>query len=426
MTDERRKRRKSATKSATRIEDIPEFRNIVMMKEFGRQAGVPELFFHCHDGVARDVTHIGGKEYLSFSSYNYLGLNGSAEVNDAAQEAMRLYGTSAGANRLSSGERPPHRLLEREFADFLGTEDCLAFVSGYTTNTSVLSHLFGKKDLIVHDAKSHNSLVMGSLFSGATRFSYPHNDMEALETYLKENRAQFERAIIVTEGLFSMDGSTAPLPKLVELKNNYDCFLMLDEAHSIGVIGDTGKGATEHYGVDINSVDVVMGTLSKTFCGCGGFIAGTAALIDGLRYSAPGFLYSVGMPPPIAAASARALQCLRKEPERAARLREIGKHFLAAAKDRGLDTGVAEGFSIIPVIIGDSLAASFLSGMMFENGVNVMPVLYPVVEENAARLRFFLTSEHKRDQVEKALDLVVRLLPGARTRSEAVLAEFQF
>ena len=426
MDNDRKKRRKEEGAAPSRVEDVDGYTEIQLIRQFAEFAGIPDLFFRCHDGLAKDVTRIDGREYLSFSSYDYLGFNGTEAVNQAAAEAMRLYGTTAGANRLSSGERPPHRRLERELADFLGLEDCLSFVSGYTTNVSVLTYLFGNGDLIAHDAKSHNSLILGASFSGAARFAYPHNDLAALNRFLASNRGKYHRAIIVSEGLFSMDGSIAKLPELVETKKRHDCFLMLDEAHSIGVLGAAGRGAAEYFGLEPAVLDITMGTLSKTFCGCGGFIAGSAGLIDYLKYSAPGFLYSVGMPPPIAAASHMALVMLRQAPERLARLREAGQYFLEGAKQRGLDTGVSAGVSIIPVIIGSSLAASYLSLLLFEHGVIVHPVLYPVVEETSARLRFFLTAGHRAEQLDRALDLTAELLPEAMTRAETAQAGISF
>ena len=255
---------------------------------------------------------------------------------------------------------------------------------------------------------------MGAKLSGASRYSYPHNDCEALERMLEQTRSRHERVIIATEGLFSMDGSILKLPEMIALKQRYTCFLMVDEAHSLGVLGATGRGCAEHYGVPATDVDIWMGTLSKTLCGCGGFIAGSAELVELLKFKAAGFVYSVGMPPPIAAASAKALEIMLREPERTQRLQEVSAFFLREAKKRGLNTGYAQGFAIVPVIVGNSLVAGLLAAAMFKRRVNALPIIYPVVEEGMARLRFFLSSEHQEEDILTALDILVEELPKAQ------------
>lgn len=407
--------------SPGKIEDTQVNRQLLLQFQISDHIGINIPFFQCHQGKAKDTTSIDGKEYLNYSTYDYLDLNGGPYVNNAAIKAIEKYGTSATASRLVSGERPPHRQLELALADFLGTEDCVVMVSGHATNVTVLSHLFTSKDLIIHDSQSHNSLILGAQSSRATRFSYPHSDLDALESYLADNRHKFERAIIVTEGLFSMDGDIPDLPRLLEIKNRHSCFIMIDEAHSIGVVGKTGRGIQEHFNIAPGQVDIQMGTLSKTFCGCGGFIAGSAGLIQMLKYTAPGFVYSVGMAPGLAAASHAALEMLRKEPERVAKLQDLGHYFVTSAQARGLDTGLASGHAIIPIIIGDSVSAGYQAEFLFQRGVNVQPIIYPVVEEGAARLRFFISMSHKKAQIDRTLDLVQETLPLAKAKAEDMM-----
>ena len=394
--------------------EFPALKQLRIEFSVAKKSGIKPPFFLCHDGLAKATTRIGGVEYLNFSTYDYLDLNGSPEIERAAEEALRRYGTSASASRVVAGERPPHRELEQAFARFYGVEDAIVYVSGHACNVSTIGKLFGPSDVLFHDALSHNSIVQGALSSGAKRVSFPHNDCAALEKLLKEHRAKAQRALIVTEGVFSMDGNIADLPGLLRLKKDYGCFLMIDEAHSFGTIGRTGHGISEHFGIDPREVDIWMGTLSKTCCGCGGYIAGTADLIELLKFTSPGFVYSVGMSPVLAAASLQAVRMLEEQPWRVEKLQEVSHAFVSYAKEKGLDTGRAEGTPVVPIMLGNSLLAGTLATRVFARRVNVMPIIYPVVEEGAARLRFFLSAAHSVEQVRRAIDIVAEELPAAR------------
>jgi 8-amino-7-oxononanoate synthase len=209
--------------------------------------------------------------------------------------------------------------------------------------------------------------------------------------------------LIVVEGLYSMDGDIPDLPRLAALRERYGFWLMVDEAHSLGVLGATGRGIAEESGVDPGQVDIWMGTLSKTLSGCGGYVAGSAALIQYLKFTAPGFVYSVGMPPPIAGAAIASLSVLEREPERVARLRANGARFVRAARAAGLDTGVSAGLAVVPVMVGDSLRAVHLANRLLERGVNALPIIHPAVPERSARVRFFITSEHSDEQIDRAV-----------------------
>ena len=291
--------------------------------------------FLCHDRAAKATAQIDGKEYLNFSTYDYLDLNTHPEITEAVTEAARLFGSSAGASRLVGGERPPHRQLEQAVARLYGVEDCIAYVSGHATNVSTLGFMFGPRDAIFYDGLAHNSLMQGARLSGAERYSYTHNDCDALESLLKAHREKHKRAVIVTEGLFSMDGNIPDLPRLIRLKKQYDCMLLVDEAHSFGVLGATGRGAHEYFGIDAHEVDMWMSTLSKSMCGCGGFIAGSSELVEFLRYGSPGFVFSVGMPPIVAAACNKALELMLREPERVHKLQRIKPVFPGICPEQG-------------------------------------------------------------------------------------------
>ncbi len=400
------------------FKELPEYKQLRVHHIVAEKMGIMSPFFICHDSLAKGTTRIDGKKFLNFSTYDYAGLNGHPEINAAAHEAMQQFGTSAGASRIVAGERPQHRQLEKALAEVYGTDDAVVFVSGHATNVSTLHTLLGPRDAVYHDALAHNSMIVGAVLSGAARYSYPHNDCAALENVLRQTRAKHERVVIATEGLFSMDGSIANLPELVALKRQYTCFLMVDEAHALGVLGATGRGSAEHFGMPAADVDIWMGTLSKTLCGCGGFIAGCADLVELLKFRAPGFVFSVGMPPPMAAASAKALEIMRREPQRTARLQEISAFFLKEAKARNLDTGYARGYAVIPLIVGNSLVAGILSSLLFKRRINALPIIYPAVEEGMARLRFFLSSEHWEKDILTALDAVVEELPKALKKAQ--------
>lgn len=393
-----------------RFDQHPGYTQMQIMNKGADQLGVESPFFRVHEGLAGATTTIEGRELVNFASYNYLNLSGHPEINQAACQAIEQYGTSVSASRIVSGERPIHRQLEQALANTYGVDDAVVFVSGHATNVSTLGYLFGAKDLIIHDEYIHNSSIVGAQLSGARRLSFPHNNLDALERLLQENRHQFERVIIVVEGLYSMDGDFPDLNRLVQLKQQYRVFLMVDEAHSFGVLGKTGKGLRETFNVAASDVDIWMGTLSKTLSGCGGYIAGESALVENLRYLAPGFLYSVGIPAPVAAAALKSLEIMAREPERVVRLRSISEYFIAKARKLKLNTGDSEGIAIIPVILGSSVKAATLSSALFKQGINVQPILYPAVPEKSARLRFFLSCEHTPEQVDTTLDKLAALL----------------
>ncbi|WP_370052075.1 aminotransferase class I/II-fold pyridoxal phosphate-dependent enzyme [Neptunomonas sp.] len=395
---------------ANRFDQHPGYQQMQIIKNGAASLGIESPFFRTHEGVAGAISVINGKEVINYASYNYLGLSGHPKVNQAAVDAIEQYGTSVSASRIVSGERPIHQALEAKLAHMYEVDDALAFVSGHATNVTTIGYLFGAKDLIIHDEYIHNSSIVGAQLSGAKRLSFPHNDLDALEALLAEKRHQFERVLIVVEGLYSMDGDHPDLARLVEIKQQHYAFLMVDEAHSFGILGDSGKGLRELYQVAGKDVDIWMGTLSKTMSGCGGYIAGESALIEHLRYMAPGFLYSVGMPAPIAAAALASLEVMEQEPERIHQLMHISKYFLDTAKSLGFNTGESTGIAVIPIILGSSVTAAKASAALFEKGINVQPILYPAVPEQSARLRFFLSCEHTEVQVRETLVLLKTLI----------------
>jgi 8-amino-7-oxononanoate synthase len=257
--------------------------------------------------------------------------------------------------------------------------------------------------LVVHDALIHNSVLQGIRLAGAKRLSFAHNDWQALDALLTRERRRHERVLVVVEGIYSMDGDFPDLPRFIEVKHRHRAFLMVDEAHSFGVMGRTGMGIAEHFGADGRDVDIWMGTLSKALASCGGYVAGERALVEHLKLAAPGFLYSVGMAPPVAAAALAALRLLQAEPQRVTALQARGGLFLELARAAGIDTGQSRGPAIIPAITGSSIKAGRLAAAMFQRGINVQPILYPAVEEKAARLRFFVSALHTEAQIRQTV-----------------------
>lgn len=396
-------RPKAVRKRRNSFADLPELKDLQTQQAVADLLNVPNPFFRTHDGRAGATTDIDGRPHINFASYNYLGLNGHPEVSAAAKAAIDQYGTSVSASRLVAGERPFHRELEDRLAAFYGVEAALVFVSGHATNVGTIGHLMRANDLILYDSLAHNSIVVGANLSGATRRMFPHNNLDTLEEMLVQHAHGHDRMLVVVEGLYSMDGDFPDLARLVALRERYGFWLMVDEAHSLGVLGKTGRGIAEECGVDAGEIDIWMGTMSKTLSGCGGYIAGSKALVDYLKFTAPGFVYSVGMPPPVAAAAIASLDLLEREPERVAKLRANGLRFVEKAREAGLDVGDSAGFAISPVMVGDSLRAVHLANRLLERGVNALPIVHPAVPERAARLRFFLTSEHSFEQIDEAV-----------------------
>lgn len=389
------------------VSQLEGFREVRMIREAADFLGISDPFFRMHEGIADAETMIGNRPYINFASYNYIGLNGHPEIVSAAKAAIDRYGTSVSASRPVSGERPVHRDLEHALARVHGTEDCVVLVGGHSTNVTVIGHLLGRDDVIVHDALIHNSIVQGAILSGARRVPFPHLDHEAADRLLRETRTRGGHALLVIEGHYSMDGDVPDLPAFIAAARRNRAWLMVDEAHALGVLGPRGFGTADRFGVDPGEVDIWMGTLSKSLVSCGGYIAGSKDLVDFLKVAAPGFVFSVGMAPAAAAAALAALELLEHEPERVRRLNDRAALFLRLAREGGLDVGNSIGASIVPIVTGSSIRAGRLAQALFDRGVNVQPILYPAVPERAARLRFFATASHTEEQIKDTVDILL-------------------
>jgi 8-amino-7-oxononanoate synthase len=358
-----------------------------------------------------------GDTLVSFANYDYLGLSEDARIHKAATQAIAEFGVGVGGSRLVGGERTCHRALEYDLAAFIGVDDTIAMVSGYGTNLSLVGHLLTKGDMILVDELAHNSIVMGSRLSRATIVEFPHNDTARLEEILKEKRSHFRRVLIVIEGLYSMDGDVPDLPKFLDLRDRYDAWLMIDEAHSIGVLGKTGRGVTEHFGLDMSNVDLVVGTMSKAFVSCGGFIGGKQVVIDWLRFTLPGFVYSVGLTPSIAATVREALDIISRETWRVAKLRENSRYFAERARALGFNIGDAISEGIIPIIFDTSEKAMLAARALLRVGYYVPPIVQLGVPKNKPRLRFFFNASHTKAQIDGVLEALVATMDPSRLRA---------
>jgi 8-amino-7-oxononanoate synthase len=405
---------------ALAFSDLPVFQSMNKHRNIAGMFGLKNPFYRAHEGRLGADTTCEGRRLINFASYDYLGLNQEPGVAAAAKDIIDACGTSVSASRLVAGERSVHRQLEQALADFYSTEDCLTFVSGHATNVSTIGILMGGDDLIVYDELMHNSALMGAKLSRATAIGFRHNRLDHLEKVLRENRAKHKNALIVVEGLYSMDGDFPDLPRLIEIKRRFGAWLMIDEAHSLGVLGRTGRGLAEHFAVNPREVDIWMGTLSKTLASCGGYICGSKDLIEILKYQAPGFVYSVGLSPPATAAALAALRILIADPARVARLQNNGRRFLSAAKAVGLDTMTSAGYSVVPIMVGCSVRAVRLTERLFTRGVNALPIIHPAVPMKAARLRFFITSEHSPEQISLSTGIIAEELAAICSKQSLV------
>ncbi|MEP3233903.1 MAG: aminotransferase class I/II-fold pyridoxal phosphate-dependent enzyme [Hyphomicrobiales bacterium] len=400
----------------------PDYEQIQLQTLFADHTQMRSPYFRDHNSRAGAVSEIDDQAVVNFGSYDYLGLNHLESVGKAAQTAIDVYGTSVSASRVVAGERGFHRDLEKQIAEVYETDDAITYVSGHATNVSTIATLLGPGDLVLHDAWAHNSVKEGAKLSGATIRNFAHNDPEALETILKSSRHQYARVLIVIEGLYSMDGDTSDLAEFVEIKKRYQAWLMVDEAHSLGVLGETGRGIAEEQNVPFSDVDIWMGTMSKTLASCGGYIAGCRQLITLLKFKAPGFVYSVGLSAPAAAAAMESLRIMKTQPQRVKKLREISAFAFNAAKEAGIDTGVSEGYAVIPIMIRDAIKAVVVGEAMLSRGYNMLPIIYPAVPMKESRLRLFITAEHTREQIQGAIEALkeeIAKVSGSTNKADA-------
>lgn len=346
---------------------------------------------------------VNGREMGMYASYSYLGLVGHPKINQAAQQAIQKYGTGTHGVRTLAGTLAIHRELEETIAAFKHAEDAITYSSGYVTNLTVVSTLVGRGDYVISDKLNHASIVDGCLMSGAKFLRFQHNDMDALENRLKQVPEGCGK-LVIADAVFSMDGDIIDFPKMVELCKKYRAWLMIDEAHSVGVLGEQGTGIEEHFGMP-HTIDIKMGTLSKTIPSVGGYVAGNKDLIRYLRHASRAYIFSAALPPAQAAAAKAAFEVILEEPWRVTKLRQNAALFINGLKERGFDTMLTE-TAIVPILCGSDEAAFGMTRAAQRKGLFVLPVVSPAVPPGLARLRATVTAAHENGEIENAMDLL--------------------
>ncbi len=354
------------------------------------------------EGASGARTTIDGREMIMFASYNYLGLISHPKVKKAAKEAIDEYGTGAAGVRLLAGTTKAHEELEEKIAHFKGAEDAVTYSSGYVTNLAAITTLSQRGDLVIIDKLDHASIIDGCLLSGANHRSFLHNNMESLEKILAQSE-HYQNKLIIVDAVYSMEGDIANLPEISRLARKYGAKLMVDEAHSIGVIGKTGHGIEEHFGLQ-NAVDIHMGTLSKTIPSIGGYLAGKKNLIHFLKLTSRPFIFSASLPPVAVITAKACFEVIESEPDLVGRLQKNIIQFRKGLEKLGFNTGNSE-TAIVPIMIGDEKRTLQLCKRVNEEGVFICPILFPAVPKNTDRLRAHVLATHTPEDIAEALDI---------------------
>lgn len=368
--------------------------------EIARREGYYPYFIPFSGGDDTVMIYNGAKKIM-IGSNNYLGLTHHPKVVEAAKKALEEYGTGRTGSRFLNGTLDIHEQFERELADFVGKAAALIFSTGFLVNLGTISTLLGKKDTVIIDRLDHASIVDGCRLSRATIRRYQHNDLDELQAILEEPSNNNGKMLIV-DGVFSMEGDIAPLPALCTLAKKYDVRLMVDDAHSIGVLGPQGNGTAAHFGVT-DQVDLIMGTFSKSFGAVGGFIAGDKEVIDYIQHNSRSMIFTASLPPSVVASTRAALEIIKNEPERRQRLWEIGDYMRSEFQRMGFDTSVSE-TPVVPVVIGDNMKTFLFWKSLFEEGVYTNAVIYPAVPSDSARLRTSYIATHTQEQLDFVLE----------------------
>jgi 8-amino-7-oxononanoate synthase len=349
---------------------------------------------------------IKGRKMIMIGSNNYLGLTQDKRVKEAAIKAVEKYGSGCTGSRFLNGTLDIHEELETKLAKFMHKEMCQVVSTGFQTNQAAISTIVSKGDFAVIDRNDHASIIDGCRLSFGDIIKYKHNDMEDLERVLK-NLIDQGRALIIVDGVFSMEGDLANLPEIVKLKKKYKCRLMVDDAHGIGVLGKNGRGVAEHFGVE-KDVDLIMGTFSKSFASLGGFLVGETKVINYMKHIARALIFSASPPPAAVATVLKALEILQKEPERRTRLQEITKKMQTGYKKLGFNIGPTQ-TPIIPLIIGDDMKTIYFWQTLFANGVFSNPVIPPAVNPGGSLIRTSYMATHTDEELDKVLEICKRV-----------------
>lgn len=377
---------------------------MAQMNERVSTAKAQNLYLYLQEAEAIDGMHVTvrGRQMLQFASYSYLDLLKHPKIDAAARAALDEYGSGTHGVRILAGTVRLHNELEKTIADFKGTDDAIVYSSGFVCNYSTIAALVGRNDVVISDKLNHASIVDGCLMSRAKFVRVAHNDMQELENALAEVPAD-KGKLVVADAVFSMDGDILNLPEVVGLCNKYKALLMIDEAHSVGVIGETGRGIEEYFGMK-NVIDLKMGTLSKTIPSVGGYIAGNQEMISFLKHASRAFIFSAALPPASAAAAKAAFEVILEEPERVKQLQRNVDHFIKGLQARGFNTLNSQ-TPIVPIIVGDDERAWMMAKLAQDQDIFVLPVVSPAVPANLARLRANVTSGHTIAEIDRAMDV---------------------
>ncbi len=393
---------------------FPEYKDFTTMQWYYEKQGYTKNQFLAHVGASDATVQLHGRTLINYSSYNYLALANHPRVKEAAKKAIDDFGTSTGAGRSITGEVDLHSQFERELCDVLQCEDAVVSVGGYSTNAFTIAYLARPQDLIVYDELIHNSALAGCKMTTAKRLSFPHNDYAALERILASNRDKHERVFILAEGVYSMDGDIPDVPRLIAIKKRFKSFLMVDEAHSMGVIGPRGLGVTDYFGIPGHEIDILFGSMSKSFGTCGGYVAGPKPLVAILKNYAPGvLLYGAAPTPANTAAGLETLRMMREYPDLALRVQSNAAYFIERAKREGLDTYQSKDSGVVPIMMRDSELALWLSIQLFDAGICSFPMIFPIVPRDKSRLRFFINTNHTREQIDYTIDTMAKMIKVA-------------
>ncbi|MGD8909184.1 MAG: aminotransferase class I/II-fold pyridoxal phosphate-dependent enzyme [Chromatiales bacterium] len=388
------------------INDTDEIRNWCKRLKKRQDEGVYS-YFQCVHSLDGSHVSVNGDDKIMFATYNYLGLLGHPDIINASIEATRKYGTGTHGVRINGGTLDIHEQLEEALAVFADREDAVVFSSGYAANVGIISAFMNHGDYIISDKYNHASIVDGCMLSGATVKRFRHNDMEHLELMLRKLPPESKK-LVIADAVFSMDGDIFKLPMARRICNDYGAFLMIDEAHSVGVLGENGKGIEEYFNMP-NSIDIKMGTLSKSIPSVGGYVAATRNFVSFLKHQVRPFIFSAALSPASTAAAMKALELIGSEgKERCSRLMHLVEKFISGLKKAGFNTGLTENTPIVPIITGNEISALALAKYCQEYSLFALPVLAPAVHPNESRLRVNITADHSESEIDYALDVITR------------------
>lgn len=363
-------------------------------------------YFRAIEGKQGTEVEMGGHHVLMFGSNAYTGLTGDQRIIDKAKAALDKYGSGCAGSRFLNGTLDLHIQLEKEIAEFIGKDDCLCFSTGFSVNQGVIPALLGKDDFVICDDRDHASIVDGRRLAFAKQLHYKHNDMEDLERVLQKLPAEAIKLIVV-DGVFSMEGDLAKLPEIVELKHKYNCSIMVDEAHGVGVFGRQGRGVCDHFGLT-DEVDLIMGTFSKSLASIGGFIAADSSIINYLRHHTRTYIFSASCTPAATAAAREALHIIQNEPERLEQLWDVTNYALKRFREAGFEIGGTES-PIIPLYVRDVDKTFAVTKLAFDAGVFINPVIPPACAPEDTLVRFALMANHTHEQVDEAVEALTKV-----------------